>query len=175
MTERPGDVSPETPQPTSHEPVRPDPARETEPSAPQGPPISPDARPHTAPDTPEAEPIAPAQASARADREARAVDFISVRDSAQFQGLRSKFRAFAFPMTVAFIVWYFSYVLLSTFAVDLMSTPVLGNLNLGLLWGLAQFATTFLLTFLYVRHANKNLDPITRDMRRDMATQEGKL
>lgn len=114
-------------------------------------------------------------AAVRVEREPRPVDFVEVRDSAEFAGLRSKFRAFAFPMTLAFIVWYLSYVLLSTFAVELMSTPVIGNLNVGLLWGLAQFVTTFLLTWLYVRHANKHLDPITRDMRRAMAVQEGKL
>lgn len=121
--------------------------------------------------TPPPQPVA----AVRVEREPRPVDFVEVRDSAEFAGLRSKFRAFAFPMTLAFIVWYLSYVLLSTFAVELMSTPVIGNLNVGLLWGLAQFVTTFLLTWLYVRHANKNLDPITRDMRRAMAVQEGKL
>lgn len=104
-----------------------------------------------------------------------AVDFVAVRGSEEFGELRSKFRAFAFPMTVAFIVWYFAYVLLSTFAEGFMSTPVLGHLNVGLLWGLAQFATTFLITFLYVRHANRNLDPLTRAMRQEFAQKEGKI
>lgn len=106
---------------------------------------------------------------------ARAVDFVAARESAEFANLRSRFRAFAFPMTVAFIVWYFAYVLMSTFAEGFMSTPVLGHLNVGLLWGLAQFATTFLITFLYIRHANKNLDPLTRAMRQEFAQQEGKI
>lgn len=103
------------------------------------------------------------------------LDFLAARDSEEFANLRSKFRSFAFPMTVAFIVWYFAYVLMSSFAVDFMSTPVLGTLNVGLIWGLAQFATTFLLTFLYIRHANKNLDPLSRAMRQDFAKREGKI
>ncbi len=62
-------------------------------------------------------------------------------------------------MTVAFLVWYLLYVLLSTYAVELMSTPVIGDVNLGLLISFGQFVTTFLLTWLYVRHANRSIDP----------------
>lgn len=88
--------------------------------------------------------------------------------SEDFTRLRSSFRAFAFPMTAAFLVWYFLYVLLSTYAEDLMSTPVVGNLNLGLIFGLAQFASTFLITWLYVRHANRKLDPIAAKLRTEL-------
>ena len=38
--------------------------------------------------------------------------------SPAFQDLRSKFRAFVFPMTIAFLVWYFLYVLLAVYATD---------------------------------------------------------
>lgn len=102
---------------------------------------------------------------------ARAVtpeDFAAVQSSAEFTRLRSSFRSFAFPMTVAFLVWYFLYVLLSTYAEDLMSTPVVGHLNLGLVFGLAQFASTFLITWLYVRHASRRLDPIAAKLRTEL-------
>ena len=56
-------------------------------------------------------------------------------------------------------------MLLSTYAEGLMSTPVLGNLNLGILLGLSQFLMTFLITWLYIRHANKSLDPISTRLR----------
>ena len=71
-------------------------------------------------------------------------------------------------MTVAFLVWYFAYVLLSTYAEGLMSTPVLGNLNLGLLMGISQFLMTFLITWLYICHANRNLDPIAEKLRDEL-------
>lgn len=71
-------------------------------------------------------------------------------------------------MTVAFLVWYFAYVLLSTYAEGLMSTPVLGNLNLGLLMGISQFLMTFLITWLYIRHANRNLDQIAEKLRDEL-------
>lgn len=86
--------------------------------------------------------------------------FATLHRSEDFALLRGKFRRFAFPWAVAFLVWYFLYVLLSVYAKDLMSTPVIGNVNLGILLGLLQFVTTFGLTWLYIRHANKSLDPV---------------
>ena len=94
--------------------------------------------------------------------------FQAVQRSEDFGRLRSSFRSFAIPMTVAFLVWYFAYVLLSTYAEGLMSTPVLGNLNLGLLMGISQFLMTFLITWLYIRHANRNLDPIAEKLRDEL-------
>lgn len=82
-----------------------------------------------------------------------------MRDSDQFQDLRSKFRGFAFPMSVAFFVWYIAYVLVATFAAEAMTIEVLPGLNLGLTLGLLQFVTTFLITAIYVWYANKNLEP----------------
>ena len=95
-------------------------------------------------------------------------EFARVQASPEFAQLRSTFRAFAFPMTVAFLVWYFLYVLLSTYAEDAMSTPRAGPLNVGLLFGLLQFVTTFLITWLYVRHANRSLDPIAAKLRTEL-------
>ena len=94
--------------------------------------------------------------------------FVAVQKSEDFTRLRSSFRSFAIPMTIAFLVWYFAYVLLSTYAEGLMSTPVLGNLNLGLLMGISQFLMTFLITWLYIRHANRHLDPIAEKLRDEL-------
>ena len=92
-------------------------------------------------------------------------EYRAAQDSPEFAELRRKFRSFAVPMTVAFLVWYLLFVLLSTYASDFRSTRVFGNVTLGLLLGLGQFATTFLITQLYVRHAGKSTDPIADEMR----------
>lgn len=94
--------------------------------------------------------------------------FIAMQGSAEFATLRRKFRNFSFPLSIAFLVWYFGYVLLSTYAVDFMKTPVMGHVNLGILLGLLQFVTTFGITALYIRHANKNLDPIATQLREQL-------
>jgi uncharacterized membrane protein (DUF485 family) len=108
------------------------------------------------------------QAERGGHRITTAEEFVAAQSSPEFTELRRKFRTFAFPWTVAFLVWYFAYVLLSTYAEEFMSIPVIGYVNIGLLLGLAQFATTFLLTWLYVRHANRNLDPLASKMRAEL-------
>lgn len=123
-------------------------------------------RPDPETDVPESH--APTLAEGTAHRQATAEELVAVQGSDDFRELRRTFRAFAFPMTVAFLVWYFAYVLLSTYAEGLMSTPVWGNLNIGLLFGLAQFASTFLITWLYVRHANRKLDPVAARLRHQL-------
>jgi uncharacterized membrane protein (DUF485 family) len=92
-------------------------------------------------------------------------EYLAAQNSPEFVDLKKRFRAFAFPMTFAFFTWYLLYVLLSTYAPDFMATEVFGNVNLGLLLGLAQFVTTFAITHLYVRHANRRTDPIADEMR----------
>lgn len=101
-------------------------------------------------------------------REPTPEQFTQVHESPEFAELRRSFRSFAFPMTAAFLIWYFSYVLLSTFAEGFMSTPVVGVLNIGLLMGLGQFASTFAITWLYVRRAHRKLDPVAERMRGEL-------
>lgn len=86
-------------------------------------------------------------------------EFLAVQASPQFQDLRNRLRRFVFPMTALFLLWYLSYLLLGAYAHDFMATRVFGNINVGLLLGLGQFASTFLITGLYVRFANRELDP----------------
>lgn len=101
-------------------------------------------------------------------REPSPAEFSAVATSEQFRELKRRFTTFAFPMTALFLVWYLAYVLLSVYARGLMATPVLGNLNLGMVIGLLQFLSTFVITWLYIRHATKNLDPIASQLRADL-------
>ena len=80
--------------------------------------------------------------------------------SADFQELRKRYRAFAIPWTIAFFAWYTLYVVLSNWAQGFMSTELVGNVNVALVFGLLQFASTFLIAWLYARHANSQLDPL---------------
>lgn len=86
--------------------------------------------------------------------------YVAMQTTDEFQELRRKFRGFVFPMTAFFLVWYFAYVLLSIFAPGFMGTKVFGNINIGLLFGLGQFVTTFAITFIYSRWAGRELDPL---------------
>lgn len=88
--------------------------------------------------------------------------------SPEFQELRTRLRKFVFPMTAFFLIWYGIYVLLGAFAHDFMATQVFGNVNVGLIIGLGQFLTTFVITGLYVRFANRELDPRSAAIRDEL-------
>ena len=49
-----------------------------------------------------------------------------------------------------------------------MSQPLFGNINVGLVMGLLQFVTTFVVTTLYVRFADRVLDPASARIREEM-------
>jgi uncharacterized membrane protein (DUF485 family) len=85
--------------------------------------------------------------------------------SPEFQDLKRRFRGFAFPVTIAFLAWYFLYVILTAFAREWIATPVIGNINIALVLGLLQFASTFLIMWLYERHSSKNLDSASEKIR----------
>lgn len=91
--------------------------------------------------------------------------FRTVMESPAYSTLRSTFRRFAFPMTVAGLASYFTYVILSIYAPALMGTPALGALNWGSLIGLAQFAVTWIWTAIYVRFANHRLDSAAAELK----------
>ena len=92
-------------------------------------------------------------------------DYERVQRSAEFQALRRRFRRFVFPMTGLFLAWYLIYVLLAAYAPDFMSIRVVGNITVGLLFGLGQFVSTFVITMLYARWANTHQDPIADELR----------
>ncbi len=95
-----------------------------------------------------------------------------VQDSPEFADLRRRFRSFIFPMTALFLAWYFLYVLLAAFAPGFMSTKVFGNINVGLIFGLLQFVTTFVITTVYVKYANQHLDPAAEKIRHEIEGAE---
>ncbi|MBO1030199.1 DUF485 domain-containing protein [Tessaracoccus sp. SD287] len=105
-------------------------------------------------------------------REATPADFIAVADSLEYKSLRSTFVTFAFSMTIAALIAYFSYVIASVYAVDFMRQPFLGlrGTNLGIVLGLAQFAIVWVWTSIYVRFTDKKIDPRSDALK---ATLEG--
>ncbi len=83
-------------------------------------------------------------------------------------GVKRKHRSIAFPLAAIFLAWYFLYVLMADYAHDFMSKKISGNITVGLVFGLLQFVSTFAITTIYVRYANKNLDPLAEEIRHDL-------
>ncbi len=84
--------------------------------------------------------------------------------SDEFKELRRAYRGFVFPATIAFLVWYLLYVVMSNWATGFMNIQVVGNINVALVFGLLQFVTTFGLAYLYSRHSTAKLDPLARHL-----------
>jgi uncharacterized membrane protein (DUF485 family) len=95
-------------------------------------------------------------------------DWAEVQSSPEFVALRKRFRGFVFPMAALFLVWYLLYVMLAGYAHDFMSTKLVGNINVALVLGVLQFVSTFVITTVYVRYANRRLDPAADKIRHEL-------
>ena len=91
--------------------------------------------------------------------------YLAAQEAPDFQDLRKRYRGWVLPVAAAALIWYFLYVLLAAYAPDFMAEPVIGNVNVGLILGLLQFVTTFGITALYIRYADRVLDPVSSRIR----------
>jgi uncharacterized membrane protein (DUF485 family) len=91
--------------------------------------------------------------------------YVAVQATPEFQDLRKRYRGWVLPVTAGALLWYFAYVVLAAYATGFMSQKLVGNINVGLVMGLLQFVTTFGITALYIRYADKVLDPASSRIR----------
>ncbi|GAA3002127.1 DUF485 domain-containing protein [Kitasatospora sp. NPDC058063] len=121
-----------------------------------------------------ADPAAPAAPHAPLDEEPvadRTEVYRTVQASETFLQIRRSYRTFVFPITGAFLAWYLLYVAAQAGAPDLMRRTVAGPLNVAWLLGLLQFASTFLLTWLYARNSRTKRDRAALGLRWDTQDQ----
>jgi uncharacterized membrane protein (DUF485 family) len=86
-------------------------------------------------------------------------DFAAIRALPEFVALRRRLARFVAVAAAAFLVWYLTFVVLAAYAHEFMGTRVFGNITVGLLLGLSQFASTVLIMVLYSRFARRRVDP----------------
>lgn len=96
------------------------------------------------------------------------VNYQEVQARADFRELRRTHRSFAFPMTVFFLLWYLTYVVLGSFFPQLFTIKVIGNVNLGVLYGLSNFVVVFGITAIYVWYTNARMDPKSKAIREEL-------
>jgi uncharacterized membrane protein (DUF485 family) len=122
-----------------------------------------------------AHPVPEAEHPSAVDRDRETYQEFAARDD--FLELQRRYRSFAFPATIAFMVWYVTYVICNNWARGFMDTPVIGHINLAVVFGLLQFLSTFVIAYLYARHASRALDPLAGRLHDefDVLTQRSKL
>ena len=101
----------------------------------------------------------PAGAHAGPSRAQDDQSYAAIAAEPDFAELRRRYRNFAFPATIAFMVWYVGYVVCNNWARGFMDTRVIGNINVAVVFGLLQFLSTFVIAYVYARYADRNLDP----------------
>lgn len=93
------------------------------------------------------------------------IDYPAFEEREDYRGHRRRHRSFVFPVLAAALVWYILYVLAASYLPTWMATPVWGNINVAIIVGLSQFVVTFGITAIYVRFANRKLDPSAENLR----------
>lgn len=94
---------------------------------------------------------------------------VAMQRSPEFQRLRRTFLTFIVPLTILFLAWYLAYVLIASYAPGFFATR-LGEsyFTVGLLFGLGQFVSTFTITMLYSRWANRVYDKAAEPLAAEM-------
>jgi uncharacterized membrane protein (DUF485 family) len=108
------------------------------------------------------------------DQNATSDIWIKTQKSAEFKAHRKRFRSFTFPFAVGFLVWYFTFILLTTFARDFVNTPVFGNINLAFVLAIGQFVTTFAIMWIYDVYATKKLDEPSEKLKKQVESELAK-
>jgi uncharacterized membrane protein (DUF485 family) len=105
------------------------------------------------------------EAGGRSPRSTHEDAYAAIAAEPDFVELKRRYTRFAFPATIAFMAWYITYVVANNWGRGFMDTPVIGNINVAVVFGLLQFLSTFVIAYLYSRHASKALDPLATRLR----------
>lgn len=81
-------------------------------------------------------------------------EWAAIEADPDFQALVRAKRRFVIPATIFFVVYYFSLLILNGYAPQLMDQPVLGPVNLALVFAMSQFIMAWIVAYLYIRRAN---------------------
>ena len=71
----------------------------------------------------------------------------------------------AVSLTIAMMVVYFGFILLVAFRKPLLGTQIIDGLSLGMLLGALVIVVAWVLTWVYVRWANRHYDASLRSLR----------
>lgn len=80
-------------------------------------------------------------------------DWAAIERLPEFRALLRAKRAFLLPACLFFVAYYFALPALVGYWPELMSTRVIGAVNLAYLFALSQFVMAWVLMALYVRRA----------------------
>ncbi|WP_046174894.1 DUF485 domain-containing protein [Domibacillus indicus] len=80
-------------------------------------------------------------------------DYETIADSPEFKSLVKRKNKFLLPVTVFFLLFYFSLPVLTSFS-TVLNKPAIGDITWVWILALAQFVMTWTLCMIYVKKAN---------------------
>jgi uncharacterized membrane protein (DUF485 family) len=87
-------------------------------------------------------------------------DWRAVERSPEFRELVQRRTRFLIPVTVVWLGIFMTYLLLSAFAPDIMGNEVAFGFTLGFVISAAQVFMTWAVTWLYLRRADREFEPL---------------
>jgi uncharacterized membrane protein (DUF485 family) len=94
-------------------------------------------------------------------------DWKALEQSPEFHELVRRKKRFVLPATVGFLAWYTTFILLSGYAEDFMGSQLLvDGITVGYGLALSQFVMVWVLSWLYLRKADREFDPLEERVRR---------
>ncbi len=112
--------------------------------------------------SPTATPQSPSSSSTSDD------PYLVVERSQKFQHLRTRYRAFIFPMGALFMAWYLLLIYCAGWQREFMGTEVVGAITVGYIFALLQFGTTFAIAIAYTKWADKYIDPEATELKAEV-------
>jgi uncharacterized membrane protein (DUF485 family) len=94
----------------------------------------------------------------------QSVDWEAIERSPEFRELIARRRRFVLPATIFFLAWYLGFILLAGYAEDFMGSSIYEGFTVGYLLALSQFVMTWGLAAWYLRKANREFDPLEREV-----------
>jgi len=90
-----------------------------------------------------------------ADEDFSGVNWKAVAGMPEFKTLLSVKKRFVVPATLFFVLYYFALPVLVGYAPELMSTKIMGVVNIAYLFALSQFFMAWIIAALYLRAASR--------------------
>jgi uncharacterized membrane protein (DUF485 family) len=89
-----------------------------------------------------------------------AINWEEIERSPEFRELIARKRRFVLPATIFFLSWYTAFILLAGYAEDFMGSSIYEGFTVGYLLALSQFVMVWVLTWMYLRKARNEFDPL---------------
>lgn len=105
------------------------------------------------------------------DKKSKTIKFERVVEKQKFKELTQKRKRFIVPMTVFFLLFYFSLPILTSFT-DVLTNPAVGDINWAWVLAFLQFIMTWTLVTLYMKKS-ASFDQITDEILKEEVTKGG--